>query len=417
MSARAALPLRCRQHGIAPGFWVLAGSAAAAALVAVLVSVVHHGPDPSPPRGDDDAERASPAVAFGSSTASENFVHAFQQRVTEELHVALDSARRDEDRRLQEFEQRSRAQAAEQFDAMRRAVAEARGPEAANVDRLGSSGAATDETAPRVHTRTGPADTATAEAATDRFALTPDDIRRLEEGSSGAPTRLTVGLSPRGAPRAGDADIAPHGFVDGRLLNGVVAVVGGPERESIVALTGSYEAANGYRSALDGCFVLVQGRPEAASGRIDFKASRLTCNFPDGASKTWDVSGWLVDGDGIRGIRATIVQNLDKKAAVAGLGGAVGGIGHRLSQQQYDNGVTPLGGASAIFRGSSAVDALGGAGEGAANAIQQSIGEYFQLFAPTLQVGGGTAVTVVLANELALPDSGRGLTTTHAAGP
>lgn len=212
------------------------------------------------------------------------------------------------------------------------------------------------------------------------------------------------------------ANLSPHGFVEGRLLNGVVAVVGGPERESIVALTGRYRAANGFFTDLDGCFALVQGRPDLAAGRIDFKVSRLTCNFPDGASKTWDISGWLVDRDGIRGLRAAIVQNVGRKALVATAGGALAGFGQRLSQQQYQVNASPLG-SSTSFIGNATRDALGSSATGAANAMGQSIADYYNLYAPSLQVGGGTPATLIIANELKFPASAVRLTQTHTALP
>ena len=410
----AAVPVASRGIGAA-GFavpWLMLGAIGAVLLLLALVGTLKQR------RIEAPAVAPAPASVppdFGGSAPGERFIQAFQQRVTEELQAKLDAAHHDQLRQLQQFEERSREQAATQLEAFRRVVDEARaGP---LHDARGADGSAVDVEAPRVHVRAGarrdrPPGTDDGEGGT--FPLPPDEVRAAE--APAATGRLTVGLAVRGAPHPGDPDIAPHGFAEGRLLNGVVAVVGGPERESLVALSGSYQAANGFQSDLDGCFALVQGKPEPAAGRIDFKVSRLTCNFPDGASKTWDVSGWLVDRDGIRGIRGTIVQNLDKKAAVAAIGGAVGGIGRRLSQQQYQVGTSPAGTTSS-FAGSPGADAAGGAAESAANAIQQSVGEYYQLFAPSLQVGGGTAVTVVIANELGVPDSGRANTSTHAAGP
>jgi conjugal transfer pilus assembly protein TraB len=148
------------------------------------------------------------------------------------------------------------------------------------------------------------------------------------------------------------------------------------------------------------------------AGRIDFKLARLTCNFPDGASKTWDVAGWLVDPDGIRGVRARIVQNAGRKAVVAAGGGALSGLGRRLSHEQYQINAGALA-SSSTFIGNATHDALGGSAEGAAVALGQSIADYYNLYAPSLQVGGGTLVSLVIANELKFPASGRGLTETH----
>jgi hypothetical protein len=422
-----------------PRAWLVAGACAAVLLMLVLVALISQpagsGQGRTTTRSAAPATGGETSTAFGSSAPGDKFIQAFQQQVTQELHATLDYARREQEQQLRQSELRQREQAAEQLETIQRIVAEShpspqspqspRAPFGQQRPEDDGDGAAIE--APRIHLRAvrarddsagAPADDDIPPGARPGFALDPAAVRAIESsGTADAqPGRVTVGLGSRDAPRPGAPNIAPHGFIEGRLLNGVVAVVGGADRESIVALSGPYQAANGFDTNLDGCFALVQGRPEAAAGRIDFKVSRLTCNFDDGASKTWDVAGWLVDSDGIRGLRATIVQSLDKKAAVAALGGAVGGIGRRLSQQQYQSNAGPAGSTSS-FIGNPARDAAGGAAEGAASAIQQSIGDYYQLFAPSLQVGGGTPVTVVIANELAVPPSGRSATSTHAATP
>jgi hypothetical protein len=49
--------------------------------------------------------------------------------------------------------------------------------------------------------------------------------------------------------------------------------------------------------------------------------------------------------------------------------------------------------------------------------LEQSIANYYNLYAPSLQVGGGTPASLVIANELKFPPSGRLSTQTHTATP
>lgn len=376
---------------------------------------------------------------FGSATPSDRFVQSFQQQVSQQLQSAIQQSSEAQEARLREFEQQQRA-LGEQLQALQQAVGSGASP-----GGHASSGEESGWQQPQVNVRRS----STPEAGDGPVASPSSPLPAALGGWLGAPRGSAAGLdtseaaraSPSGsdgyaapasspiglrAGRAGDPNIAPHGFIEGRLLNGVVAVVGGPDRESVVALTGGYQSANGFVDDLDGCFALVQGKPEIAAGRIDFKLSRLTCNFADGASRTWDTAGWLVDADGIRGVRATIVENASRKAAVAAAGGALGAVGMRLSQEQYQvNSVSGAAGAlnpavtgtSSTFVGSTAGDVLGGAATGAANSLNQSISDYYNLYSPSLQVGGGTPVTVVLANDLRVPPSGRALTQTHTASP
>jgi conjugal transfer pilus assembly protein TraB len=353
---------------------ILAGTAALAAVVAIAAGTQSQAPlQPA----DAATAAATPAADFGTAIPSDRFVHEFQKEVVQQLQSTLTQAGREQDERLQRFEQQAQ-ELRLQSDALARSVQQlqSRGEPA--------EGEAPDQ-APRVNARSAP---------------------RADTGADAA--------APASAAPASQANLSPHGFAEGRLLNGVVAIVGGPERESIVALHGEYEAANGFTTDLDGCFALVQGRPELPAGRIDFKVARLTCNFPDGASKTWDVAGWLVDPDGIRGVRARIVQNAGRKALVATAGGALAGFGRRLSTEQYQVNAGPLA-SSSTFIGNAAHDTLGGSAEGAAGALGQSIADYYNLYAPSLQVGGGTQVSLVIANELKFPASGRNSTQTHTS--
>jgi TolA-binding protein len=371
--------------------------------LAALAWLIGQGSTPATaapaPATSDSAAAAS--TSFGDAVPNERFVQEFQRQVIQQLQSTLSQASREQDERLKRFEEQQTQRLREQSEALQQSVGDVQ-------SRLAERTSADSSDAPRVNARQFHEDPTQNVAP---LAADPHlhDLPPLPSSYGSA-----IDASPRQKGVA--ANLSPHGFVEGRLLNGVVAVVGGPERESIVALTGRYQAANGFATDLDGCFALVQGRPELPAGRIDFKVSRLTCNFPDGASKTWDVSGWLVDPDGIRGLRAQIVQNVGRKAIVAATGGALSGFGRRLSQQQYQVNAGPLA-SSSTFIGNATHDALGGSADGAANALEQSIADYYNLYAPSLQVGGGTLASLVIANELKFPPSGRLSTQTHSVTP
>jgi conjugal transfer pilus assembly protein TraB len=343
------------------------------------------------------------ATEFGDAIPNDRFVHEFQRQVIQQLQSTLNQASREQDERLRRFEEQQSQRLREQSEALQRSVDDLQ-------SRLSERSSTDVSDVPRVNVRQFRDESAQSGTAP------PADSRATEP-----PLAPPLYIGPPSAPRAArlkgiSANLSPHGFVEGRLLNGVVAVVGGAERESVVALTGAYQAANGFATDLDGCFALVQGRPELPAGRIDFKVSRLTCNFPDGASKTWDVSGWLVDTDGIRGLRARIVQNVGRKAIVAAAGGGLSGFGRRLSQQQYQINAGPLA-SSSTFIGNATHDAIGGSADAAASALEQSVADYYNLYAPSLQVGGGTPASLVIANELKFPPSGRLSTQTHTTTP
>jgi conjugal transfer pilus assembly protein TraB len=355
----------------------------------------------SPSRALASTNDAGADPSFGTAIPSDRFVQSFQQQVSQQLQSVLEQSDHVQADRLHQFEEQQ-ASLREQVQALQQGIANGR-----NIRSPFSDIPSSNAEPPTVHSRQ-----VVNNAHHDPFPVSGE--------SSAYPNVSVSSITHTNAQPVTDANIAPHGFIEGRLLNGVVAVVGGADRESIVALHGPYQSANGFTSQLDGCLALVQGKPELATGRIDFKLSRLTCNFPDGASRTWDTAGWLVDADGIRGIRAAIIENLSKRAVVSAGTGAISALGQRLAQEQYQvNSMASASGTGtmSLFNGNAGADIAGGAVNGAASSINQSMTEYYNQFAPSLQIGGGTPVTVVLANDLRVPSSGRSLTPTHLAQP
>ncbi len=205
--------------------------------------------------------------------------------------------------------------------------------------------------------------------------------------------------------------IPPNGFINGRVLNGVVATIGEAPTAFLVALEGYYKAANGSVVNLNGCNATVEGKPNLAAGRIEGKPAQITCNFGDeGRVQTWDVAGWVVDNeDGIRGLRSVLVDNSGKKITANALSSTLAAAGAMLSQSQLTNTQTAAGNSTAMTGSigqAVAGSALGGAGTG----LQQALSEYYALYKPTLQKGGGAKVTIVITNELPVPREGSYIT-------
>lgn len=205
--------------------------------------------------------------------------------------------------------------------------------------------------------------------------------------------------------------IPPNGFVRGRLLNGVVATVGDAPTAFLVALEGTYKAANGFTVNLNGCMATVEGRPNLAAGRIDGKPAEITCNFEqDGRVQTWQVAGWLVDAtDGIRGLNSVIVDNTGKKITAAALAQSLAVAGQALSEAQY-SGSSTASGVVRTFTGSPEKAIAGGALSGAGQGLNTAINEHYALYKPTLQKGANSPVTLVITNELPVPQQGTHIT-------
>jgi conjugal transfer pilus assembly protein TraB len=205
--------------------------------------------------------------------------------------------------------------------------------------------------------------------------------------------------------------IPPNGFVRGRLLNGVVATVGDAPTAFLVALEGTYKAANGFSVNLNGCMATVEGRPNLAAGRIDGKPAEITCNFEqEGRVQTWQVAGWLVDAsDGLRGLNSIIVDNTGKKITAAALAQSLAVAGQTLNEAQYSSS-SSAGGVTRTFSGSPEKAIAGGALTGAGQGLNTAIAEHYALYKPTLQKGANSPVTLVITNELPVPQQGTHIT-------
>lgn len=255
-------------------------------------------------------------------------------------------------------------------------------------------------------------------AATEAGAVGPSgslvvDTQRMGADAGGlvpANAGSSTVAPPAGLARA---VVPPNGFIRGRLLSGMVATVGAQPTAALIRLEGQYKTANGYVVDLNGCMLAAEATANLAAGRIEGKPARLTCNFDDGRSQTWDVGGWLVDGsDGIRGVKGVIVSNEEKKVALRSFGAALDAAGKVIVQDQYTYQTSPIGTVGTLT-GDAGKAVAGGALSGAGAALNEEIQNYYKLFAPSIQVGAETAVTVVLTNPLDLPPEGAYVATTY----
>lgn len=249
---------------------------------------------------------------------------------------------------------------------------------------------------------------------TGLFTGTPQDVIGAEQTGVSEATAVPVPASLSKPKRRSKPNIAPMGFVHGTLLNGMVAKVGSHQDFTLISLTGPYQSANGESTNLQGCTITGQGTANLSSGRIDIKPIKLTCNLPGGRTEKWDVGGWVVDADGIQGVKGVIVDPTGKKMAGSALLGALSASARVINQNQYTSTYSGSSGSgSSLFTGNAGTAMASGALAGGATEAQNQLNEYNKLFAPSIQVGGGRDVTVVLATEETLPHEGSGLTRTY----
>ena len=348
---------------------------------------------PSPAGGDSLGSLAEAGAAY-NQTFQERMLKTVNQsmeQIKNENAATMDAFRREQKSREEERESRleeivARAAAAQQAQPDARA--------AVQVEKitLGST--------------SGPKRNSGENGG---FTGTPDDVKPIP-GAVAEAVNAVVDVK-----KAGALSIPPNGFIKGRTLNGVVAVVGAQPKGFLVKLTGRYQAANGFVVNLDGCTSYVEGRADLSAGRIVGKPATLTCNFADGSSKTWQVSGYIVDQDGIEGLVGVVNDNGGKKLAGAAAASGISLAGSALSRAQTST-FAGAGGATSAFTGSIGQDIAGGLVQGAGSEVGKQVLDHYNNYQASVQVGGGVNVTLVLLNELSVPESGKAITANRSTG-
>jgi hypothetical protein len=204
--------------------------------------------------------------------------------------------------------------------------------------------------------------------------------------------------------------LPPNGFIEAIMLNGVIANPDQP-RTFLAKLKGEYTSANGYSASLDGCMMSIEGTADLSAGRIEGKPVRMTCTFENALSKTWDLAGYVVGQDGIRGIPGIIVNNFEKKVFVGSVAGGLAGLGETIKLRQSSVTNSTFGQTTSPSGSTNA--AIGGALlQGAGNSAAANLAEVYAHYKPTVQTGGGTRFSAVLLNQLEVPKEGAYLTST-----
>ena len=400
--------------------------------VAAIQAANDDGPAPKdgkakiPPKNSPKGESLIPSppadqANLGAAPRTEAFGPAYQAQVEKQVRALIDANEKSQG----EFKRALEAQQRSFDERMDKAAKSAE-------TRIAQTGAATvpagmqmANAAPAVPIGPtmvfGVGDPATQNGAPGgQFIGTPGDVNGVAgvspPGTGAAPT-----VPGSAASEPSDGFVIPEsGFVQGILLNGVVARANAGEFVyTTIKLQGNYTSPNDYQQNVDSCVVVGEARAAFAEGRIRIKPVKLSCTLATGRTRSWKTSGYVVDGaDAIEGVVATMVNNQEKRVAVVTAGAILEGIGSVAIAGQSTQAYNPTTGqASSVITGDLGRAAAGGAVRGAGKGLQDEFRQYFDLFQPTVQVGGGTKVTVFLATEAMLPDGGEAISGVRSANP
>ena len=198
--------------------------------------------------------------------------------------------------------------------------------------------------------------------------------------------------------------VLPSGsYVKAKLLTGVEA----PEGKSypvLMQLDFAYVIPNHKRLDLAGCFIIAKAQGDLSTERVQMQATKLSCVSKHGGMFEREVNGFIADdADNSFAVMGSVNSKQDRVAATAFLASVVAGIGKAIQQAQTTQQTTPLGGSQSVLTGDQAKYIGAGGASEAATMVTQWYLKQAQNLLPTINVGSGQDVWVVMQDQVDLP--------------
>lgn len=243
----------------------------------------------------------------------------------------------------------------------------------------------------------------------------------LEEGSYRPSIRVGSIARPARAKRAGpelisfpvkektrEAENAVHvpagSYVKAKLLTGVEA----PEGKTLpVLLQADYAfiGPNKTRVDLSGCFLIAKSTGNLSIERVEMQATKISCVSGKGKMFEKEIAGFVADNkDNSFAVIGSVNSKQDRVAAMAFLSSVVEGVGKAIQQAQTSTQTNALGGTSPSITGDQAKYMAAGGASNAASMVTQWYLKQAQNLLPTINIGSGQDVWIVLQDSVSLPN-------------
>lgn len=199
--------------------------------------------------------------------------------------------------------------------------------------------------------------------------------------------------------------VLPAGsYVKAKILTGV-DVPEGKTYPVLMVLDFSYVAPNDYKIDLSGCFMIAKAEGDLSTERVQMQATKMSCVSKKGKMFEREVNGFVADDkDGSFAMKGQVNSKQGRVAAMAFIAGVVDGVGKAVQASQTTQSMNPLGGSSSVMTGDAGKFAVAGGASNAAGMVAQWYLQQAQNLAPTVAVGSGRDVWIVMKDKVSLPD-------------
>lgn len=199
--------------------------------------------------------------------------------------------------------------------------------------------------------------------------------------------------------------VLPAGsYVKAKVLTGV-DVPEGKTYPVLMVLDFSYIAPNDHKIDLSGCFMIAKAQGDLSTERVQMQATKMSCVSKKGKMFERDVNGFIADDkDGSFAMKGKVNSKQGRVAAMAFMSGVVEGVGKAVQASQTTQSTNAFGGGTSLMTGDSAKYAVAGGASNAAGMVAQWYLQQAQNLSPTVEVGSGRDVWIVMNDKVKLPE-------------
>lgn len=228
--------------------------------------------------------------------------------------------------------------------------------------------------------------------------------KRFSKRLARGPSVISFPVQSTKAPERMGVKIPSGSYLKAKLLTGVEA---SESRPVPVLLQADYFFVGPNKSKIDlsGCFIVAKSKGNLSIERVEMQVTKISCVSKSGKMFERDLNGFVADGtDSSFGIEGIVNSKQSRVASMAFLSSVVQGIGNAIQQAQTTTQTNALGGSSSIVTGSQAKYLAAGGASNAASLVTNWYLKHAQNLLPTINVGSGQDVWIILQDTVDLPN-------------
>lgn len=187
-----------------------------------------------------------------------------------------------------------------------------------------------------------------------------------------------------------------------KLLSGVNAPTDGTPYPVVLSLIGDVHGPDGSTLPLGEGRLIAAAQGSLTDSRALFRLTSLNLRFPSGRRQVYEVDGWVVGEDGVRGLSGILHDPAGEAIGWSAVIGGIQGVGRGLQAANQRVIGNNNGGYSIIADGNLGQFAAGSAASGAAQEVSQILRNRISQMVPVVEVLSNREATAVFAQNLAI---------------